>query len=132
MVVIDRSYLKPFLKRLLFSFHPHTDSAEMENYFQIFSEWARGSLLCEACSHHGSGGVNPLCSPSPGAQSDSELSPHHVSEVNVDRGYTSDSEVYTEHSKARIPRSTTDVDVASSGWLVVSAHAHTCTRTCTC
>lgn len=55
----------------------------------------------------------------PGAQSDSELSPH-VSEVNVDRGYTSDSEVYAEHSKARIPRSTTDVDVASSGWLVVS------------
>uniref|UniRef100_H3CF70 Golgi brefeldin A resistant guanine nucleotide exchange factor 1 n=1 Tax=Tetraodon nigroviridis TaxID=99883 RepID=H3CF70_TETNG len=54
-----------------------------------------------------------------GAQSDSELSPHHVSEVNVDRGYTSDSEVYAEHSKARIPRSTTDVDVASSGWLVV-------------
>ncbi|XP_056879272.1 Golgi-specific brefeldin A-resistance guanine nucleotide exchange factor 1 isoform X3 [Takifugu flavidus] len=54
-----------------------------------------------------------------GAQSDSELPPHHVSEVNVDRGYTSDSEVYTEHSKARIPRSTTDVDVASSGWLVV-------------
>lgn len=62
----------------------------------------------------------------PGAQSDSELSPH-VSQVNVDRGYTSDSEVYTEHSKARIPRSTTDVDVASSGWLVVS----TCTRTST-
>lgn len=55
-----------------------------------------------------------------GAQSDSELSPHHVSEVNVDRGYTSDSEVYTEHSKARIPRSTTDLDVAGSGWLVVS------------
>ncbi|KAM8739258.1 Golgi-specific brefeldin A-resistance guanine nucleotide exchange factor 1 isoform 2-T3 [Acanthopagrus schlegelii] len=54
-----------------------------------------------------------------GAQSDSELSPHHPSEVNVDRGYTSDSEVYTEHSKTRIPRSTTDVDVASSGWLVV-------------
>uniref|UniRef100_A0A8C4ETE9 SEC7 domain-containing protein n=1 Tax=Dicentrarchus labrax TaxID=13489 RepID=A0A8C4ETE9_DICLA len=54
-----------------------------------------------------------------GAQSDSELSPHHPSEVSVDRGYTSDSEVYTEHSKTRIPRSTTDVDVASSGWLVV-------------
>uniref|UniRef100_A0A671UKB9 Golgi-specific brefeldin A-resistance guanine nucleotide exchange factor 1 n=1 Tax=Sparus aurata TaxID=8175 RepID=A0A671UKB9_SPAAU len=54
-----------------------------------------------------------------GAQSDSELSPHHPSEVNVDRGYTSDSEVYTEHSKTRIPRSQTDVDVASSGWLVV-------------
>lgn len=38
----------------------------------------------------------------------------------MDRGYTSDSEVYAEHSKARVPRSTTDVDVASSGWLVVS------------
>ena len=61
----------------------------------------------------------------PGAQSDSELSPHHPSEVNVDRGYTSDSEVYTEHSKTRIPRSTTDVDVASSGWLVVSTHMPT-------
>lgn len=65
-----------------------------------------------------------VCFVSPGAQSDSELSPHHPSEVNVDRGYTSDSEVYTEHSKTRIPRSTTDVDVASSGWLVVSTNAH--------
>uniref|UniRef100_A0AAQ5Y5I3 Golgi-specific brefeldin A-resistance guanine nucleotide exchange factor 1 n=1 Tax=Amphiprion ocellaris TaxID=80972 RepID=A0AAQ5Y5I3_AMPOC len=54
-----------------------------------------------------------------GAQSDSELSSHHSSEVTLDRGYTSDSEVYTDHSKTRIPRSTTDVDVASSGWLVV-------------
>ncbi|XP_041644664.1 Golgi-specific brefeldin A-resistance guanine nucleotide exchange factor 1 isoform X1 [Cheilinus undulatus] len=54
-----------------------------------------------------------------GAQSDSELQSHHPSEASLDRGYTSDSEVYTEHSKARIPRSTTDVDVASSGWLVV-------------
>ncbi|XP_038127112.1 Golgi-specific brefeldin A-resistance guanine nucleotide exchange factor 1 isoform X3 [Cyprinodon tularosa] len=54
-----------------------------------------------------------------GAQSDSELSSHHSNEVSLDRGYTSDSEVYTEHSKTRIPRSTTDVDVASSGWLVV-------------
>ncbi|XP_028278427.1 Golgi-specific brefeldin A-resistance guanine nucleotide exchange factor 1 isoform X2 [Parambassis ranga] len=54
-----------------------------------------------------------------GAQSDSELSSHHPSEVSLDRGYTSDSEVYTDHSKTRIPRSTTDVDVASSGWLVV-------------
>ncbi|XP_077350536.1 Golgi-specific brefeldin A-resistance guanine nucleotide exchange factor 1 isoform X2 [Festucalex cinctus] len=54
-----------------------------------------------------------------GAQSDSELPSHHPSDVCLDRGYTSDSEVYTEHSKARIPRSTTDVDVASSGWLVV-------------
>lgn len=47
MVVIDRPYLKPFLKRLLFSSHPHTDSAEMENYVQIFSEWA--SLLEVLC-----------------------------------------------------------------------------------
>nr|XP_019949089.1 PREDICTED: Golgi-specific brefeldin A-resistance guanine nucleotide exchange factor 1 isoform X1 [Paralichthys olivaceus] len=54
-----------------------------------------------------------------GAQSDSELSSHHPSEVSLDRGYTSDSEIYTEHSKTRISRSTTDVDVASSGWLVV-------------
>ncbi|XP_019737650.1 Golgi-specific brefeldin A-resistance guanine nucleotide exchange factor 1 isoform X5 [Hippocampus comes] len=54
-----------------------------------------------------------------GAQSDSELPSHHPNEVSLDRGYTSDSEVYTEHSKARIPRSTTDVDVASSEWLMV-------------
>uniref|UniRef100_A0A3P9Q1V8 Golgi-specific brefeldin A-resistance guanine nucleotide exchange factor 1 n=1 Tax=Poecilia reticulata TaxID=8081 RepID=A0A3P9Q1V8_POERE len=54
-----------------------------------------------------------------GAQSDSELSSHHSNEVSLDRGYTSDSEVYTDHSKTRIPRSTTDVDVSSSGWLVV-------------
>ncbi|MED6291631.1 G-box binding factor, partial [Characodon lateralis] len=54
-----------------------------------------------------------------GAQSDSELSSHHSSEVTLDRGYTSDSEVYTEHSKTRIPRSTTDVDESSSGWLMV-------------
>nr|XP_020463235.1 Golgi-specific brefeldin A-resistance guanine nucleotide exchange factor 1 isoform X3 [Monopterus albus] len=52
-----------------------------------------------------------------GAQSDSELSSHHPSEVSLERGYTSDSEVYTEHSKTRIPRS--DVDIAISGWLVV-------------
>lgn len=57
-----------------------------------------------------------------GAQSDSELPSHHPNEVSLDRGYTSDSEVYTEHSKARIPRSTTDVDVASSEWLMVSTH----------
>lgn len=57
-----------------------------------------------------------------GAQSDSEVSPHHPSEVSVDRGYTSDSEVYTEHSKTRIPRSLTDMDAASSGWLLVSTH----------
>ncbi|KAM6916618.1 Golgi-specific brefeldin A-resistance guanine nucleotide exchange factor 1 [Xenentodon cancila] len=54
-----------------------------------------------------------------GAQSDSELSSHHPSEASLDRGYTSDSEVYNEHSKTRIPRSITDVDVASSGWLMV-------------
>ncbi|XP_061083550.1 Golgi-specific brefeldin A-resistance guanine nucleotide exchange factor 1 isoform X3 [Conger conger] len=54
-----------------------------------------------------------------GAQSDSELSSYHASEVSLDRGYTSDSEVYTEHGKSRIPRSITDMDVASSGWLVV-------------
>ncbi|XP_028843973.1 Golgi-specific brefeldin A-resistance guanine nucleotide exchange factor 1 isoform X3 [Denticeps clupeoides] len=54
-----------------------------------------------------------------GAQSDSELSSYHPSEVSLDRGYTSDSEVYTEHGKSRIPRSATDVDVANSGWLVV-------------
>lgn len=60
----------------------------------------------------------------PGAQSDSELSFHHPSEVSLDRGYTSDSEVYTEHGKSRMPRSVTDVDVASSGWLVVRAHTH--------
>ncbi|KAB5581775.1 hypothetical protein PHYPO_G00179540 [Pangasianodon hypophthalmus] len=51
-----------------------------------------------------------------GAQSDSELSSYHQSEVTLDRGYTSDSEVYTEHSKPRIPRSATEVEV---GWLVV-------------
>ncbi|XP_055026816.2 Golgi-specific brefeldin A-resistance guanine nucleotide exchange factor 1 isoform X7 [Misgurnus anguillicaudatus] len=51
-----------------------------------------------------------------GAQSDSELSSYHHSEVSLDRGYTSDSEVYTEHGKSRLPRSATDVDV---GWLVV-------------
>uniref|UniRef100_A0A4W5NUZ6 Golgi-specific brefeldin A-resistance guanine nucleotide exchange factor 1 n=1 Tax=Hucho hucho TaxID=62062 RepID=A0A4W5NUZ6_9TELE len=54
-----------------------------------------------------------------GAMSDSELSFHQPSEVSLDRGYTSDSEVYTEHGKSRIPRSVTDVDVTSGGWLVV-------------
>ncbi|KAJ8014165.1 hypothetical protein DPEC_G00037410 [Dallia pectoralis] len=54
-----------------------------------------------------------------GAQSDSELSSHHPSEVCLDRGYTSDSEVYTDHGKSRLPRSITDVDMTSSGWLVV-------------
>ncbi|KAI4788799.1 hypothetical protein KUCAC02_035625, partial [Chaenocephalus aceratus] len=46
-----------------------------------------------------------------GAQSDSELASHHVSEVDSERGYTSDSGVYTEHSKTRVPRSATDLDV---------------------
>ncbi|XP_028323608.1 Golgi-specific brefeldin A-resistance guanine nucleotide exchange factor 1 isoform X2 [Gouania willdenowi] len=57
--------------------------------------------------------------PDTGAQSDSELSSHHPSEVTFDPGYTSDSEVYTKHNKSRIPRSMTDVDMMSSGWLVV-------------
>lgn len=56
-----------------------------------------------------------------GAQSDSEVSSYHQSEVTLDRGYTSDSEVYTEHSKARMPRSATEVEV---GWLVVSIEKH--------
>ncbi|KAI5108102.1 Golgi-specific brefeldin A-resistance guanine nucleotide exchange factor 1 isoform X1, partial [Silurus meridionalis] len=51
-----------------------------------------------------------------GAQSDSEVSSYHQSEVTLDRGYTSDSEVYTEHSKPRMLRSSTEVEV---GWLVV-------------
>lgn len=68
--------------------------------------------------------LSAICFVPLGAQSDSELSPHHPSEVRVDRGYTSDSEVYTEHNKTRIPRSTTDMDVASSGWLVVSTNIH--------
>lgn len=69
-----------------------------------------------------------VCCVCPGAQSDSELASHHPSEVSLDHGYKSDSEVYTEHSKTRIPRSATDVDVASSGWLVVSAHTQTHTH----
>ncbi|MGH0126606.1 UNVERIFIED_CONTAM: hypothetical protein FKN15_035567 [Acipenser sinensis] len=57
-----------------------------------------------------------------GAQSDSELSSSHLSEVSLDRGYTSDSEIYAEHGKqSRMHRSVTDVDVASSGWLVICA-----------
>ncbi|KAF4090294.1 hypothetical protein AMELA_G00050380 [Ameiurus melas] len=51
-----------------------------------------------------------------GAQSDSEVSSYHQSEVTLDRGYTSDSEVYTEHNKPRLSRSATEVEV---GWLVV-------------
>ncbi|XP_043535120.1 Golgi-specific brefeldin A-resistance guanine nucleotide exchange factor 1 isoform X11 [Chiloscyllium plagiosum] len=55
-----------------------------------------------------------------GAQSDSEIVSYHPNEVSSDRGYTSDSEVYTEHGKqTKVHRSATDVDIASSGWLVV-------------
>ncbi|XP_072138695.1 Golgi-specific brefeldin A-resistance guanine nucleotide exchange factor 1 isoform X4 [Mobula birostris] len=55
-----------------------------------------------------------------GAQSDSEIASYHPSEVSSDRGYTSDSEVYAEHGKqTKVHRSATDVDIASSGWLVV-------------
>lgn len=57
-----------------------------------------------------------------GAQSDSEISlSYHPSDVSLDRGYTSDSEVYTDHNKqSKMHRSVTDVDVVNSGWLVVS------------
>ncbi|XP_038613594.1 Golgi-specific brefeldin A-resistance guanine nucleotide exchange factor 1 isoform X2 [Tachyglossus aculeatus] len=56
-----------------------------------------------------------------GAQSDSELSSScHPSDVSLDRGYTSDSEVYADHGKpGKIHRSATDADVVGSGWLVV-------------
>ncbi|KAM4636752.1 Golgi-specific brefeldin A-resistance guanine nucleotide exchange factor 1 isoform 3-T3 [Discoglossus pictus] len=55
-----------------------------------------------------------------GAQSDSEISSYHPSDVSLDRGYTSDSEVYTEHSKhSKMHRLVTDVDMVNSGWLVV-------------
>lgn len=57
-----------------------------------------------------------------GAQSDSEVSSYHQSEVTLDRGYTSDSEVYTEHNKPRLSRSATEVEV---GWLVVSTEENT-------
>ncbi|KAH0624366.1 hypothetical protein JD844_031764 [Phrynosoma platyrhinos] len=54
-----------------------------------------------------------------GAQSDSEIS-CHANEASLDRGYTSDSEVYADHSKqGKMHRSVTDVDVVNSGWLVV-------------
>ncbi|XP_053163375.1 Golgi-specific brefeldin A-resistance guanine nucleotide exchange factor 1 isoform X2 [Hemicordylus capensis] len=54
-----------------------------------------------------------------GAQSDSEIS-YHTNETSLDRGYTSDSEVYADHSKqGKMNRSVTDVDVVNSGWLVV-------------
>ncbi|XP_048361188.1 Golgi-specific brefeldin A-resistance guanine nucleotide exchange factor 1 isoform X4 [Sphaerodactylus townsendi] len=53
-----------------------------------------------------------------GAQSDSEI--YHPNESTLDRGYTSDSEVYADHSKqGKMHRSVTDVDVVNSGWLVV-------------
>ncbi|KAM9011162.1 Golgi-specific brefeldin A-resistance guanine nucleotide exchange factor 1 isoform 3-T3 [Ara ararauna] len=56
-----------------------------------------------------------------GAQSDSEVSSsYHPSDMSLDRGYTSDSEVYTDHGKpGKMHRSGTDVDVMNSGWLVV-------------
>ncbi|KAF1455680.1 Golgi-specific brefeldin A-resistance guanine nucleotide exchange factor 1, partial [Spheniscus mendiculus] len=56
-----------------------------------------------------------------GAQSDSEVSSScHPSDMSLDRGYTSDSEVYTDHGKpGKMHRSVTDVDVMNSGWLVV-------------
>ncbi|NXD15099.1 GBF1 factor, partial [Nothocercus nigrocapillus] len=56
-----------------------------------------------------------------GAQSDSEVSSsYHPSDMSLDRGYTSDSEVYTDHGKqGKMHRSVTDVDMMSSGWLVV-------------
>ncbi|KAM6105120.1 LOW QUALITY PROTEIN: Golgi-specific brefeldin A-resistance guanine nucleotide exchange factor 1 [Pterocles gutturalis] len=56
-----------------------------------------------------------------GAQSDSEISSScHPSDMSLDRGYTSDSEVYTDHGKpGKMHRSVTDVDVMNSGWLVV-------------
>ncbi|XP_032837938.1 Golgi-specific brefeldin A-resistance guanine nucleotide exchange factor 1 isoform X2 [Tyto alba] len=56
-----------------------------------------------------------------GAQSDSEVSSScHPSDVSLDRGYTSDSEVYTDHGKpGKMHRSVTDMDVMNSGWLVV-------------
>uniref|UniRef100_A0A8B9NQF9 Golgi-specific brefeldin A-resistance guanine nucleotide exchange factor 1 n=1 Tax=Accipiter nisus TaxID=211598 RepID=A0A8B9NQF9_9AVES len=58
-----------------------------------------------------------------GAQSDSEVSSsYHPSDMSLDRGYTSDSEVYADHGKpGKMHRSVTDVDVMNSGWLVVSS-----------
>ncbi|XP_077803532.1 Golgi-specific brefeldin A-resistance guanine nucleotide exchange factor 1 isoform X35 [Macaca mulatta] len=58
--------------------------------------------------------------PDAGAQSDSELPSYHQNDVSLDRGYTSDSEVYTDHARpGKIHRSATDADVVNSGWLVV-------------
>ncbi|KAG5266300.1 hypothetical protein AALO_G00229440 [Alosa alosa] len=77
-------------------------------------------LKTNAANIHSTRHLYTLFSCFRGAQSDSEVSSHHPSEVSVDRGYTSDSEIYNEqHGKSRLPRATTDVDVANSGWLVV-------------
>uniref|UniRef100_A0AC11ETN5 Golgi brefeldin A resistant guanine nucleotide exchange factor 1 n=1 Tax=Ovis aries TaxID=9940 RepID=A0AC11ETN5_SHEEP len=58
--------------------------------------------------------------PDAGAQSDSELPSYHQNDMSLDRGYTSDSEVYTDHGRpGKIHRSATDADVVNSGWLVV-------------
>ncbi|XP_069316633.1 Golgi-specific brefeldin A-resistance guanine nucleotide exchange factor 1 isoform X9 [Eulemur rufifrons] len=58
--------------------------------------------------------------PDAGAQSDSELPTYHQNDVSLDRGYTSDSEVYTDHGRpGKMHRSATDADVVNSGWLVV-------------
>ncbi|XP_032137324.1 Golgi-specific brefeldin A-resistance guanine nucleotide exchange factor 1 isoform X5 [Sapajus apella] len=58
--------------------------------------------------------------PDAGAQSDSELPSYHQNDVSLDRGYTSDSEVYTDHGRpGKIHRSATDADVVNSGWLMV-------------
>ncbi|KAG7265233.1 hypothetical protein CRUP_005436 [Coryphaenoides rupestris] len=46
-----------------------------------------------------------------GTQSDSELPSHQPSEAGRDRISTSDSEVYTDHGRARMPCSIPDVDV---------------------
>ncbi|XP_059517207.1 Golgi-specific brefeldin A-resistance guanine nucleotide exchange factor 1 isoform X12 [Myotis daubentonii] len=58
--------------------------------------------------------------PDAGAQSDSELPSYHQNDTSLDRGYTSDSEVYADHGRpGKIHRSATDADVVNSGWLVV-------------
>ncbi|CAH6947095.1 Gbf1 [Phodopus roborovskii] len=58
--------------------------------------------------------------PDAGAQSDSELPSYHQNDVSLDRGYTSDSEVYTDHGRpGKVHRSATDADMVNSGWLVV-------------
>ncbi|XP_048663182.1 Golgi-specific brefeldin A-resistance guanine nucleotide exchange factor 1 isoform X7 [Marmota marmota marmota] len=58
--------------------------------------------------------------PDAGAQSDSELPSYHQNDVSLDRGYTSDSEVYTDHGRpGKIHRSAIDADVVNSGWLMV-------------